>query len=74
VAVVVAVLTLLEDLIIGQAHGERGGKLFNHLMDQTRMSFISHVLLMLLILIPLITATELVHALGSDGLKCLIQR
>ena len=71
--IVLVVLTLLENLILGWVHGERGGELINNLMDQTWVSFIAHVMLMLLILIPLITATEVVRALGTDGLNRLIQ-
>ncbi len=70
-AVVLVVLTLLEDLIIGWAHGARGGQLINQLMDKNRMTFVAHVLIMLLIIIPLIAATETLRALGANGLQRL---
>jgi hypothetical protein len=67
--VVLVILKLLEELIVCLVHGKNVGAILAELGGQTWLSLVPPVLLMLLILIPMITATEIDRALGSGGLK-----
>ena len=67
--VVLVILKALEELIVGLVHGRNVAAIMAELGGQTWLSLMGPVLLMLLILIPLITATEIDRALGSGGLK-----
>jgi hypothetical protein len=70
--IVLVVLKLLEELIIGLVHGQSVGAVFGDLAERSWLSFAGPVLLMLLVLIPLMIATELDRALGDAGLKGLL--
>ncbi len=70
--VVLIVLKLLEELIVGLAHKESMATILGELGNQTWLGLLAPVLLMLLILIPLVAATELDRALGHAGLKGLL--
>jgi len=70
--VVLVVFKLLEELIIGVAHSRGINELVEELMRQSWLGLLGPVLLMLLILVPMITAIELDRALGSAGLKGLL--
>ncbi len=67
--VVLVILKIIEELIVGLVHGKNVGAILAELGGHTWLSVVAPVLLMLLILIPLITATEIDRALGSGGLK-----
>ncbi len=70
--VVLIVLKFLEELIVGLAHKESIASILGQLGHQTWLGLLAPVLLMLLILIPLVAATELDRALGHAGLKGLL--
>jgi hypothetical protein len=70
-AVLIA-LKLLEELIIGVVHDRRIANIIGELTGQPWLNLLAPVLLMLLILIPLITASEVSQALGRGRLKQLL--
>lgn len=72
--VVLVVLKLLEELVIGWVHGETVASVAGELGSQTWLQLLGPALLMLLILIPLMTAIELDRALGKSGLWGLLRR
>lgn len=69
---VLVVFKLLEELIIGLVHSRGIDELLAELTGQSWLGLLGPVLLMLLILVPMITAIELDRALGSAGLKGLL--
>jgi hypothetical protein len=71
--VVLVVLKLLEELVIGWAHGQGAAGTVRELAGQTWLQLLGPALLMLLILIPLMTAIELDRALGKSGLWGLLR-
>ncbi len=71
--VVLAVFKILEELIIGMVHSRGIHELVAELRAQSWLSLLAPVLLMLLILIPMITAMELDRTLGKEGLKGLLR-
>ena len=70
--VVLIVLKLIEELIVGLVHGKAVGVILGELGGQSWLTLLAPVLLMLLILIPMVTASEIDRALGSGGLKRLL--
>ena len=70
--VVLVILKILEELIVGLVNGKSVSAIMAELSGQTWLSLVAPVMLMLLILIPLITATEIDRALGSGGLKRIL--
>lgn len=71
---VLIVLTVLEHLLVGVLHGASLGKAVSGLMELLRPEMLASMLLMLLILVPLVTVTEVGRALGPDGLRRLLGR
>jgi hypothetical protein len=69
---VLVVLKLLEELVIGWIHGESAAVVVRELGSQTWLQFLGPALLMILVLIPLMTAIELDRALGESGLWGLL--
>jgi hypothetical protein len=70
---VLVVLKLLEELVIGWVHGQGVAATIREVADQTWLQLLGPALLMLLILIPLMTAIELDRALGKSGLWGLLR-
>lgn len=66
---VLLILKLLEELIVGLVHGKDLAAIAGALSQEPWLSLLAPVLLMILILIPLITATEIDRALGSARLR-----
>ncbi len=71
---VLVLLKLLEEMVIGLAHGMELSAIIGELRNTTWLEMLAPVLLMLLILIPLMMAIELNSALGAGGLKGLLLR
>jgi hypothetical protein len=71
---VLVLLTLLEELVIGLLHGQKFDAIFSELAGKPLVTLLAPVLLMLLILVPLMTVSEVDKALGNDGLKGLLLR
>ena len=71
--VVLTVFKILEELIIGMVHSRGIHELVTELQAQSWLTLLAPVLLMLLILIPMMTAMELDRALGKEGLKGLLR-
>ena len=70
--VVLILLKLIEELVIGLVHGKTVAMIAGELGGQSWLTLLGPVLLMLLVLIPLVTATEIDRALGDGGLKKLL--
>jgi len=70
--VVLIVLKLVEEGILGLAHGQGFQMLFSEILREPWIKLLAPVLLMLLILVPLMAATELVRALGAPVVKDLL--
>ena len=70
--VVLVILKLLEELIVGFVHGHDFNAIVGEIAAKSWLSVAGPILLMLLILIPLITAIELNRVLGGEGLKGLL--
>jgi hypothetical protein len=69
---VLIVFKLIEELIVAAVHGQGAGEAFGELMHQPWRSLVAPTLMMLLILIPLMTAIELDRALGEGRLRDLL--
>lgn len=69
---VLIVLKLIEEAIVGLVHDRSIAELFTELGEQSLLTLLGPVLLMLLILIPMIFAIEFDRVLGKDGLKNLL--
>lgn len=72
--VVLIVLKIVEELIIGAVHGQGIAATVDELLRHSWRELLAPTLLMLLILIPLMTAIELDRALGPGELKDLMLR
>lgn len=72
--VVLVILKLVEELVISTVHGQGIGYAVNELMQQSWRRLVAPTLMMLLILIPLMTAVELDRTLGKGSLKDLMLR
>ena len=67
--VVLIILKLIEELILGWVHGQSMSTTMAELGDKSGLEIVAPVLLMLVILIPLMSAIELDKALGAGELK-----
>jgi hypothetical protein len=72
--VLLAVLTLVEELVVGRIHGHSLATTFAELAQRSPLAFLSKILLMAVILVPLIAAREIDRALRPDGLLALLRR
>lgn len=70
--VVLIVLKILEELIVGMVHKKSILTILGELGDRSWPALVAPILLMLLILIPLVTVTEIDRALGPAGLRGLL--
>jgi hypothetical protein len=65
------VLTLVEELIVGKVHGHSLAMTLTELGDKSVPEMLSHYLLMLLILVPLVAVQEISRAMGPGVLRGL---
>lgn len=64
-------LKLIEEIVVAAVHGQGIGATFDEIMRLSWPRFFAPTLMMLLILIPLMTAIELDRRLGKGGLRDL---
>lgn len=69
---VLVLLKLIEELILGLVRGQGIGESMARLGNMSGLELVAPVLLMLVILIPLMSAIELDKALDAHGLKGII--
>ena len=69
---VLVVFKFLEELIIGLMHSRGVSDLFVELQQESWAGLLGPALVMLLILLPMMTAMELDRALGKEGLMGLL--
>ena len=72
--VLLVVFTLLEELIVGWVHDETAASVFKELMERTWLQHLAPMLLMLLILVPLITASEIYRMVGAKRFREFLTR
>jgi hypothetical protein len=70
--VVLVVLTAVEEVVVGLVHGESISQAVTAIGDRPVLESIATCLLMLLVLVPLVTVTELGRALGPGRLRQLL--
>jgi hypothetical protein len=68
------VFKILEELVIGWAHGGTPAQIFGEFLERTWLQDLAPVLLMLLILVPMITASEIYRAVGATRFRELLTR
>lgn len=69
---VLIVFKFLEELVVGLVHSKGLAEILAELGEQSWLSLLGPMLLMLLILVPMMFALELDRALGKAGLKGLL--
>ena len=69
---VLIVFKVLEEFVVAAVHGHGIAETFDEIMRLSWPRLLAPTLLMLLILIPLMTAIELDRSLGGGGLKDLL--
>lgn len=62
--IVLILFKALEELIVGWVHGSTTAQVFGEFMEKTWLQHWAPLLLMLLILVPMITASEIYRAVG----------
>ena len=67
-------LTVVEEIIVGLVHGHSIGQAVAALAERPWLEVLASCVLMLLVLIPLVTVTEVSRALGPGGLRKLLLR
>lgn len=70
--VVLIVLSVIEELVVGRVHGHSLAETVAGYEQRSRIAMLARCLLMLLILVPLITAKELNRALGPGVLRRML--
>jgi hypothetical protein len=70
--VVLVVLTAVEEIVVGLVHGESISQAVTAIGDRPVLESIASCLLMLLVLVPLVTVTELGRELGPGRLRQLL--
>jgi hypothetical protein len=70
--VVLVVLTAVEEVVVGLVHGESISQAVTAIGDRPVLESIASCLLMLLVLVPLVTVTELSRVLGPGRLRELL--
>ena len=68
------VFTVLEELIVGWVHGESAASVIRELVERTWLQHLAPMLLMLLILVPLITASEIYRMVGARQFREFLTR
>ena len=69
---VLIVFKLLEEVVVALVHGEPLGGLVEEIVSRPVWVTIAPVLLMLLILVPMITATEIHRTVGAERFRALL--
>ena len=69
---VLILLTIVEEVIVGLVHGHSVGQAVAALADRPWLEVLASCGLMLLVLIPLVTVTEVSRALGPGALRELL--
>jgi hypothetical protein len=69
---VLILFKLIEELLVAAVHGQSIGETFGEIMRLSWPRLFAPTLMILLILIPLMTAIELDRTLGKDGLRDLL--
>lgn len=67
--VLLIVLTIVEEVLVGWFHGRSMSQTLAEMLAQSGLMIVTHCILMLLILVPLIAFTEVDAALGAGTLK-----
>jgi hypothetical protein len=70
--VVLVVLTAVEEVVVGLVHGESIRRAVTAIGDRPVLESMASCLLMLLVLVPLVTVTELSRVLGPGRLRDLL--
>jgi hypothetical protein len=70
--VLLVLLTVVEEVIVGLVHGHSLGRAVAALSDRSLPEVLASCLLMLLVLVPLVTVTEVSRALGPGALRRLL--
>ena len=65
-------LTIIEEIIVGLVHGHSFGQALAALADRPWLEVLASCVLMLLVLVPLVTVTEVSRTLGPGGLRQLL--
>ena len=63
-----------EELVIGWVHGETTASVFKELLERTWLQHLARMLLMLLILVPLITVSEIYRMVGATRFREFLTR
>lgn len=70
--VVLVMLTIVEEIIVGLVHGHSFGQAVAALAERSWMEIMASCFLMLLVLMPLVTVTEVSRTLGPGALRQLL--
>jgi hypothetical protein len=70
--VVLVLLTIVEEIIVGLVHGHSLGQAVAALAEHPWPETLASCFLMLLVLIPLVTVTEMSRTLGPGALRQLL--
>lgn len=70
--VLLVLLTIVEEIIVGLAHGLSFGQAAAAIAERSWLEVLAVCVLMLLVLIPLVTVTEVSRTLGPGGLRQLL--
>jgi uncharacterized membrane protein YjfL (UPF0719 family) len=70
--ILLIVFKIIEELIVGWFHGVMPAQVAEEFLAHTWIQMVAPPLLMLLVLIPLISATELYRALGKEKFRSLL--
>ena len=65
---------VLEELIVGWVHGNSPAKVFGEFFERTWIQDLAPLLLMLLILVPMIAASEIYRAVGATRFREFLTR
>ena len=65
-------LTIIEEIIVGLVHGHSFGQALAALADRPWLEVLASCVLMLLVLIPFVTVTEVSRTLGPGALRQLL--
>lgn len=66
------VFKLIEELVVGWIHGQTMGEVFSELKDMSWEQLLAPVALMGLILVPLVTASEIYRAVGAGQFRAIL--
>jgi hypothetical protein len=67
--IVLIVFKILEELIVGWVHGNTPAKVLGEFLERTWLQDVAPLLLMLLVLVPMILASEIYRAVGATRFR-----